>query len=265
MIKAIIFDWAGTTVDYGCFAPMQVFKQVFCERGIEITDREAREPMGMQKRDHIAAICSQERVSALWEEKYGHAPTENDIDELYAQFEPALFRILHQYGEPLEGVADMVLKLKDDGVKIGSTTGYTKEMMDVIVPVAKAHGYAPDCLVTPNEVPAGRPYPWMIYENMKHLGIDSKDEVMKIGDTVSDMQEGRHAGVWTVGVIEGSSELGLGKHEVESLNEEALNERKQEVHKRLIEHGAHLVINRITDVPQAIRHIEMLLATGGRA
>lgn len=264
MIEAIIFDWAGTTVDYGCFAPMQVFKQVFQERGIEITDREAREPMGMQKRDHIAAICQQERVRQLWEEKYGKFPTEQDIDELYARFEPALFHILHQFGAPLEGVPDMVASLKKQGLKIGSTTGYTREMMDVIVPEAAKLGYSPDCLITPNEVPAGRPYPWMIYENMKQLSVYPPDRVMKVGDTVSDMHEGRNAGVWTIGILEGSSELGLGRQEVEAFDPEELEALKAEVETRLKENGAHLVINSINDVPQAIRQIEMLLATGGR-
>ena len=115
-------------MDYGCFAPLAVFLQVFKNRGIELTAEEAREPMGMLKRDHIQALCRMERVAGLWQEKYGRLPDESDVDALYADFEPMLMETLHQYVTPVSGAIQLVERLRSQGIKIGSTTGYTREM-----------------------------------------------------------------------------------------------------------------------------------------
>ena len=64
-ITCVIMDWAGTAVDYGCFAPLNAFLKVFAEeKGIDITYRQAREPMGLLKIDHIKAILSMPEVAA---------------------------------------------------------------------------------------------------------------------------------------------------------------------------------------------------------
>lgn len=66
-LKAVIFDWAGTMVDYGCFAPVAVFIEVFKRQGIAISTAQARAPMGLEKRDHIRAIAQQPEISAQWQ------------------------------------------------------------------------------------------------------------------------------------------------------------------------------------------------------
>jgi len=87
-VKAVIFDWAGTVVDYGSLAPMGAFVETFAEFGVAISIDEARGPMGMAKRPHIAALTALPRVAEAWKQKHGHAPTDNDIDALYEVFVP---------------------------------------------------------------------------------------------------------------------------------------------------------------------------------
>ena len=72
-VKMVIFDWAGTTVDYGCYAPAVVFVEVFKRYGVEITMEQARAPMGLQKNEHIRAISRLEEVDAAWRERHGRA------------------------------------------------------------------------------------------------------------------------------------------------------------------------------------------------
>ena len=93
-IEGIIFDWAGTAVDFGCFAPVNVFIEIFKQAGIDVTMEEARIPMGMLKRDHIKTMMEMNRISDLWKEKYGRLHNEEDIDNLYAKFEPMLMKSL---------------------------------------------------------------------------------------------------------------------------------------------------------------------------
>lgn len=241
--KAVIFDWAGTTVDYGCFAPVQAFVEVFKHFGIEPTIKEVREPMGMLKKDHIRTMLQMERISSLWEIKYRRKWTEEDVEDLYEIFEEKLLSILDQFAEVKPYVLETVKELRKRGIKIGSTTGYTDKMMEIVVPKAKENGYEPDIWFSPDAVGGfGRPYPYMVFKNMQALGIQSVDQVMKVGDTVSDIKEGKNAGVYMVGVVEGSSALGFSEKEYEKLSEEKKKERIVEVKEKFKNAGADAVI-----------------------
>ncbi|MGE5703585.1 MAG: phosphonoacetaldehyde hydrolase [Clostridia bacterium] len=264
MIQAVIMDWAGTTVDYGCFAPLDVFIEVFRKRGIEVKHEEARAPMGLLKWDHIDTMLKMERIAGLWKEKYGRVPTSKDVDTLYADFEPMLFSILKNYCTPIPGVLDLVERLRRDGIKIGSTTGYTKEMMAVVAAEAKKRGYAPDSLVTPNDMPAGRPLPWMCYQNAINLGVYPMKHVVKVGDTLSDIREGVSAGAWSVGVVKGGSELGMTEQEVNSCDPDVLADRMEEVANKFKAAGADYVIESIGDLDQILPKINLRLAQGER-
>ena len=142
-IKAVIFDWAGTTVDFGCMAPVQAFVEVFKQYGIEPTMEEVREPLGMLKIDHIRTMLKMDRIKALWTEKYGKEPGEEEAQALYQIFEEKLLSILHLYSDPKPGVVETVNRLRRNGIKIGSTTGYNDKMMEIVVPAAKEKGYEP--------------------------------------------------------------------------------------------------------------------------
>ncbi|WP_338021121.1 phosphonoacetaldehyde hydrolase [Bacillus piscicola] len=261
-MEAVIFDWAGTTVDYGCFAPLDVFIEVFKKRGIDVLHEEAREPMGMLKWDHINEMCKMERIAGLWKDKFGKPPEKKDVDDLYADFEPMLFEILPNYCTPIPGALDLVSRLRRQGLKIGSTTGYTDEMMKVVTKGAKQQGYEPDFLATAQDVPAGRPYPWMMYLNAMKLGVYPMKHCIKAGDTISDIKEGVNAGAWSVGVIKGGSELGLTEEQVRAMDEDELNERMETVAKRFKEAGAHYVIDSIGELDKLIPKINMRLANG---
>lgn len=188
MIEAVIFDWAGTTVDYGCFAPVKAFMEAFAHHGVPVTMEETRKPMGMLKRDHIRTMLNMERIAVEWKRVHSHEATEEDVDAVYAQFEPKLFSILDQYADPKPHTVETANKLREMGLKIGSTTGYTDAMMAVVAPKAAQQGYAPDCMVSPDGVGGkGRPYPYMIFVNMQKLGVTSVQNVVKVGDTISDI------------------------------------------------------------------------------
>lgn len=139
--------------------------------------------------------------------------------------------------------------------RIVSSPLYTTAMMDIVLPGAAAHGYTTDNCVTSNNLPAGRPQPYMIYQNMIDLAIPSVQSVIKYGDTIADIKEGVNAGVWTVGVILGSNEMGLTQEETRKLPAEELNRRMAAVRKRMYMAGAHYVVNTIAELPEIIEII----------
>lgn len=256
MIEAVIFDWAGTTVDYGCFAPVQAFREAFAHFDVLVTMEETRKPMGMLKRDHIRTMLNMERIADIWEKVHGQPAGDADVEAVYAQFEPKLFSILSDFTAPKPHVIEAVAALREMNLKIGSTTGYTDTMMDVVVPNAAKQGYAPDCWFSPDSVGGkGRPYPYMVFENLRALGVTNVKNAVKVGDTVSDILEGVNAGCWSVGVVEGSSELGLSQAEFEALPaaERKLVCRGAEETFRAA--GAHFVIRDLSELPRLITMI----------
>ena len=175
--------------------------------------------MGMLKIDHVRTMLSMERISQLWEEKHGRAWTEADVKQVYELSEKKIIEIVHQFAEPKPYVKETIEELRAMGVKIGSTTGYTDEMMAIVVPAAKEAGYEADCWFSPDAVgKCGRPYPYMIYKNMQELKLQDARRVMKVGDTVADIKEGKNAGMVSVGIVEGSSVAGLTQAEYEALD-----------------------------------------------
>lgn len=255
-IEAVIFDWAGTTVDYGCFAPVRAFIEVFEEYGISPTIDETRKPMGMLKWDHIKTMMSMPRINKLWVEKYNRDFTDKDIDEMHDKFTDKLMGILHNYANPKPYVVETMNKLREKNIKIGSTTGYTDEMMSIVTKVAKEQGYEPDCWFSPNSTNnIGRPYPFMVFKNMEALKVSSIKNVIKVGDTISDILEGKNAGVLTVGIVEGSSEMALNEEEYDTLSNEEKSYKINEITERYKEAGVDFVIRNMNELIELIDSI----------
>lgn len=248
-VEAVIFDWAGTTVDFGSMAPVQAFVEVFKQYGIEPTMEEVRGPMGMLKIDHIRTMLKMERIRGLWTDRHGKEPGEEEARALYEIFEEKLLSILSNYADPKPGVVETVNRLRKNGIKIGSTTGYNDKMMSIVVPCAKEKGYEPDAWFSPDSTgQKGRPYPYMIFRNMEALGIERVSGVWKVGDTVSDIKEGKNAGVWSAGIVVGSSEMGLTMEEYEALTAGEKAEKCAEVAEKFKEAGADKVFYTIEEL-----------------
>ncbi len=263
-LKAVVLDWAGTTVDYGSFAPTAVFIELFKRYQVEISPAHARAPMGLMKKDHLRAIAALPEVAQRWRAVYGKPPQETDIDEMFAQFETMQIACLAQYSYLIPGVLDAITAFRQMGLKIGSTTGYTRSMMDVLLPEAVRQGYMPDSLVCPTDVPAGRPYPWMMYQNAIQLGVYPMETMLKIGDSLVDIEEGINAGAWTIGLVKTGNLMGLTESEVLALPASELAERKQNIIVRLLQAGAHYTADSLADCPPLVAEINQRLAKGER-
>lgn len=261
-LKAVIFDWAGTTVDFGCFAPTGVFIEVFRQKRIKITNREARGPMGMHKRDHIRVISEYPRVREEWIRIYGKECTEADIDEIFSSFIPLQLSVIGRYTEIVPELPDALSVIRSMKMKIGSTTGYNNEMMEILSAAAKKQGYEPDCIVCATDVPAGRPAPWMAFRNAEAMGIYPMQSIVKIGDTVSDIKEGVNAGMWSVGVVTSSNEMGLSLDEIRNSDEKKLETLRKDVRNTFLKAGAHYVIDNLSETEELFDKINARLAMG---
>jgi phosphonoacetaldehyde hydrolase len=262
-LKAVVLDWAGTTVDYGSFAPTAVFLRLFESENVKITPEDARSGMGLMKKDHLRTILARPQVADAWKLAHDRVASEDDIDNLFNNFVPLQISVLKDFAEPIPGALSVVKELRERDMKIGTTTGYLRSMMEVLGPKARENGYEPDCIVCPDEVPAGRPSPWMCYENAIRLGVFPMQAMVKVGDTIPDIEEGLNAGMWTVGLSLTGNLLGMNKVEVNALSPKEKKDARNRIESQLYESGAHYVIDGIWDLPKVLDEINDRQNQGG--
>ena len=261
-LQAVILDWAGTTLDYGCFAPVVVFRAVYQRQGVDITIEEAREPMGAHKKVHIRQISQMEAVANRWNQVHGRPPSEQDVEAMFADFIPLQLACLARYADLIPGTVQTVAQFRRRNLKIGSTTGYTEDMMKILQQEARRRGYVPDSSVCATQVPAGRPHPWMCLQNAMNLQIYPMEAFVKIGDTLPDIAEGLNAGMWTIGLAKTGNELGLTEEQITSLPPDVLQSRLNRAYQRMRHSGAHYVVDSISDVLPCLDEINARLARG---
>ena len=265
LIKAVIFDWAGTMIDFGSRAPMGAFVEVFGEFGVDLTVAEARGPMGLPKLDHIKALGALPRVAEAWKVAHGGAPFDDAAAQrVYDIFVPLNARIVSDYAALVPGAAGMVADLRGLGIKIGSTTGYTRDIMAPVLPLAAEQGYAPDNLVCAGDLVAGRPSPLMMYKCFVDLGVWPASACVKVDDTDPGIAEGRAAGTWTVGVSLSGNEVGLSVEELAETPKEERDRLNAQAVAKLEAAGAHYVIDTVADLPAVLDKIEARIALGER-
>ncbi len=263
-LRAVILDWAGTTVDHGSLAPVEALRGVFAENRVEITPAEAREHMGVLKKDHIRSILSIDRVAREWMRMHGQTPAETDVERLFTEFLPKQAEILTRFSEPIDGVCEATARWKRDGLRIGSTTGYTRALLDIVSAAAARHGFSPEVSVTPDETGAGRPAPFMCYRNAIELQVYPLWACVKIGDTPSDIAEGQNAGMWTIGITRTGNEVGLSKVELDALSQADRAEVERRARGRLRVAGAHYIAESVAECDPLLLEIDRRMASGER-
>lgn len=263
-VQAVIFDWAGTTVDHGCCGPVAVFTRAFERHGITAQLDEVRAPMGKEKREHVQNMLAMPRLAALWQAKHGAMPDEAAVDAVYTAVQELMPETLTDYAVPVPGMVETTHFLRSQGIKIGSCTGYSRDMMIHLAPRAASLGYTPDALVTSDEVPQGRPWPWMVYLNCMRLAVHPLEAIIKVGDTVADIEEGINAGAWSVGVTRTSNALGLTTEEAAALPADELRRREAELANVFKNAGAQYVISSVAELPQLVQTVNQRLQRGER-
>jgi len=279
-LQAVILDWAGTTLDYGCMAPMEAFREVYAEMGVPITEEEARAPMGAHKRIHIQKISQMDSVRERWHEEYNRYPNDGDVSRMFEIYKGAQSETLSKYRTLIDGTLEAQEVFRDMGLRIGTTTGYTGEQMGILLNLARDQGYSPDVSVcatgnyiissgggTINKIEGmrgnlSRPKPHMCNLNALLLDVDDNALVVKAGDTVGDVREGLNAGMWTIGLAKTGNEIGMPESELNLLSRREQEALLRKAYFNLSKAGAHYVVDSIGDVAGKLVEINERLARG---
>ena len=257
-INAVVFDWAGTMIDHGCFGPVSAFQQTFAQFDIETTIAECRGPMGLPKRDHIKTMLAYPNVASQIKQIYGRDFGEEDLNALYEYFLTINEDVVLNHIDLIDGVVEMVAWLRSKGIKVGSNSGYGRDLMKRVVPLAAIAGYSPDNLVCGDDLIEGRPGPLMMYQCFADLGVYPPETVVKVDDTAPGIAEGVAAGTITVGVTLTGSHVGLTAGQLAALDIHKQNTLHEDAAKILKDAGANYVIRNVTELPKLITEIKGL-------
>lgn len=259
-IVAVLFDWAGTMIDFGSRAPAMAMARVFESAGVPAEETVIRRYMGMAKREHVIRILSEDAMAARWRTAKGADWTEDDVDAIMADLEPAMQAAASACRDLIPGAATSASALRHKGIKVGSTTGYTRTMMADIIPAAEEQGYAPAAIICAGETALGRPAPLMLWEAMAELNAWPVGRCVAVDDAPVGIEAGRNAGLWTIGVAGSGNGVGLAHAEFMALSAEDRTERMAPVIAQFTAAGADFVIESVADLARAIRAIEEALA-----
>lgn len=264
IIRTVVFDWAGTIVDHGVFAPIEAIIESFGMAGCPVTAVEARGPMGVHKRDHIRLMLEDPGVIARWKSSMGNAPTEADVNRIYETMLSVQLDAIRRHSEPIAGLAEVLTWLRNHDVRTAGTTGYVRSMLDIAEQEFAARGLGLDFTVAADEVEAGRPAAFGCWRAAAALSTPTAAWCVKVGDTVPDVEEGLNAGMWSVGVAETGNLVGLSSADVKKLPGYPAADPIRLAEATLRDAGAHDVIAGIWELPDAIGRIEERLKRGER-
>jgi phosphonoacetaldehyde hydrolase len=251
-IRLVVLDWAGTTIDFGSCAPAAAFAGVFARHGVDVTDEEARRPMGLSKREHLVSMLSEPAVAARWLAVHCQPWTVSDVDMMYHEFMPIQLDAIQRHADLVPNLGDVISELRSREIKIAGTTGYFREAAQAAAMRAAEAGFVPDTNACADDVPQGRPAPWMIYRVMESLGVWPPAAVVNVGDTIADIKAGLAAGCWSIGVCDSSSLMGVSQDEYSSMHADQKKQRLTEAENVFRDAGAHAVIHTLSELPSLV-------------
>ena len=188
-IELVVFDIAGTTVaDKGNINDF--FRKAFSNEGIVVDAADVDEVMGYRKKEAVQIIVDK-YIPDLRNKS-------NIVDNIHEDFTKQMVKFYETYEglSPLPFAEKVFLELQDNKIKVALNTGFTKV---ITAPILKRLGWDTasfiDAVICSDEVPEGRPYPYMIEQLMQKLHISYPENVAKVGDTKVDIEEGQNAGV----------------------------------------------------------------------
>jgi phosphonoacetaldehyde hydrolase len=263
-VRGVIFDLSGTVIDHGSRGPVVAFAELFARHGVEVSEAEARKPMGAHKRDHIRAMLGEPAIAERWLKATGREPGEDVLDSLYAEFTPLQIEVLERHSDVLPGVPEMTDELRRRGVRFASTTGFDSGMIGGLKRRTTAGGYSPEIIVCPDMAGGGRPAPWMAFHAARHMGIYPMRHIVKVGDTAADVAEAHNAGMWAVAVVATGNEIGLSSEQLAALPAGERQQRFDAVRRKFERLGAHYIIDAAASLAPVLDAVNERLARGER-
>ena len=264
-LRGVVFDWAGTIVDFGSLAPMGAFVALFARHDIEISIAQARIPMGLPKLEHIRVLGRLPEVAQQWQTRQGRTFSDEDAMALLLEFEPMSARAALERSDFVPGFLELLAWLQERSIRVATTTGYTRKIMRPLIEKAQAQGFDPDRVICCDDVARSRPDPMGMHACMEAMGLSQQGErVVKVDDTAPGLAEGLNAGCWTVGVAASGNAMGWSLAQWQEADSPRRQMALADARQSLRGAGAHEVIDTVADLPSAMAALSDRIRRGER-
>ena len=266
-LQGVVLDFSGTTLDAHVIAPAFAFVKAFEVEGVNITMEEARQPMGLRKDLHIQKLLELPSVIEKWLAKKRIKPTPEDGACIFKHFLPIQNACLKEFSELLPGTLEASNQIKNHyKCKIGLTTGFTRESVNILLKEAESQGLMFDSAVAGDDIGSEmgfRPAPFMVWKNMEKFQIFDRRTIIKVDDTLGGVGEGLNAGVWTVGLYRYSNYTNINSiKEWKSMKNEEFEKKVKNSKEILMKSGAHYIADSMKDLPEIMEDINKRLGQG---
>jgi phosphonoacetaldehyde hydrolase len=255
-INCILFNWNGTLIDPYSIGITKTLSDVFRINGIIMTPSLVRQYLGLNIDLHISNILSETEINNKWVTFYKDKPTLQNINELVKKYEKIYENNINYYCDIIPNVKEIFDIIKKNNISIGITTNVSNNINNIIVKKLETNNIKLDNIVCSEDINnSSRPNPFMIYENMKNLNIQTINSVIKVDNNIYGIKEGINAGCWTVGIYKYSSYNIIYDNEMININEKEKKLIEDKTKNKLINAGADFVIPDITYLPEIIEKI----------
>lgn len=259
MIRCVIFDLGGTLIDKYSMSPLVNLRKAFSYQKINLCNSLITKDMGMKKLDHIYALSKEDEFKNQFKQVYKRHHEETDLYDIYNIFSSLQRQSLRTKVEIIPETKKAINILKERDIKIGITTGFSKDQMNIALDLLHKHDIIPDsavsstCFYNSGKPMLSRPSPYMIYNIMDELQINNPKHVLKVDDTCVGIQEGKNAGCLTVGVARWSINMNIYSEEEKSqLTDTIIQEKLTKSRKMLLTKDPTYLINTLDELQHCL-------------
>ncbi|MCX4029032.1 phosphonoacetaldehyde hydrolase [Endozoicomonas sp. SM1973] len=261
-VQGVIFDLAGTLIDFGAMAPVEALQATFADHHIDIPEPLLRQLSTSDYQQQLKQLLDEGTVSEAWSNQYGRLPSHEDLENLQQQFIPHQIKSILNHADLVPDAIELAKHLLKQGIKLGINTDYSRSLVADLLPELHNKGLTTTSVVCANEVSRGRPYPHMSLKNAIELDVEHIHACVKVDDTEAGIEEGLNAGMWTVAVAVSGNKIGKRLEDWQALDKTQQDTLRSPVTIQLYRAGAHYVIDTIKDLPACLTDIEQRLKRG---
>ncbi|WP_163833244.1 phosphonoacetaldehyde hydrolase [Spartinivicinus ruber] len=261
-VQGVIFDLAGTLIDFGAMAPVKALQATFADHQLDLPESLVRQLNTADYQQQIKQLLDDPAITEAWSKEHGRLPSHEDIEKLHEKFILHQMKAILSHAELTPGTTELVKQLTKQGIKLGINTEYSRSLVADLLPELQNQGVTFTSIVCANEVSRNRPCPQMSLKNAIELDVGHIHACVKVDDSEAGIEEGLNAGMWTVAVAISGCKLGKSWEEWQALDNTEQDALRSSATIQLYRAGAHYVIDTIKDLPACLTDIEQRLKRG---
>lgn len=251
-IRLVIFDWTGVVADFGAHGPAESLVRALAMRGMAVPMDEARAVADLSERDQPRALLGQYHLRVRWQQLHRRDWTDDDLTAIARDMTTLRRQSAGRHTGLSPGLRECVIALRERQVQIGLTINACRDAAALCLGAARSEGLLLKATACADDVPAGRPAPWMVFRVMERAGVYPPGDVARIAGSLTGIVEGINAGCRVGAVLASSALMGLTAAQFDALPDDERQRRLGSVRRQFLDAGAEFTADTLDQLPDAV-------------